>query len=77
MDKFTINAIIPDSSTIICGLMDTVSDLTRFWLFVETFQVIYFVSNAEYQARKTYGEQKQKQLQISTDTGDVYKQLRV
>lgn len=26
MDKFTIKAIIPDSSTIICGLMHTVSN---------------------------------------------------
>lgn len=43
MDKFTIKAITPDSSTIICGLTDTVSNLTHFWPFVDTFQVIYLV----------------------------------
>lgn len=65
MDKFTIKAITPDSSTIICGLMHTVSNPTYFWPPLDTCSSFTFRYNIS--GKRNTSRTKIKQFRVSTD----------
>lgn len=71
MDKLTIKAIIPDSRTMICELMERINHLTGFWLVVEMFAVVKL---SKLQIRQEKHREKQ-ELWISSGTRDAHKQL--